>query len=210
MSPVIKVIKILPTFDHRWFTCDSLMQLLITSDQKLHEWFQEPRYSWAKRRRFYLLKFLDEPSSFNTSIHVETDVHFDFSKGISKFDDGNLKNRQTITHDERQWKNVYVRSRLHTRFFVRKSIMQTTRSHCLFFFWFCFFFFWRPEMLPSLYPKLWWSSHLQHCFFAVHPPESTEAVCPTSQKPPNQYHCRKERVKLIFSLTNRRYKKIIK
>lgn len=38
----------------------------------------------------YLFEFLDEPSSFNATLHVEADVHFDFSERVGQFDDGNL------------------------------------------------------------------------------------------------------------------------
>lgn len=43
----------------------------------------------------YLFEFLDELSSFNATFHIEADVHFDLSVGVSQFDDGNLGTHDT-------------------------------------------------------------------------------------------------------------------
>lgn len=39
----------------------------------------------------YLFELLDEPSSFNTTLHVEADVNLNLSEGVGQFNDGNLK-----------------------------------------------------------------------------------------------------------------------
>lgn len=41
--------------------------------------------------KFYLFEFFDKPGSFNATLHIKADVHFDFSEGVSQFDDGNLE-----------------------------------------------------------------------------------------------------------------------
>lgn len=38
----------------------------------------------------YLFEFFDQLGSFNTTLHIKADVHFDFCEGVSQFDDGNL------------------------------------------------------------------------------------------------------------------------
>lgn len=40
----------------------------------------------------YLFEFFDKLGRFNTTLHIKADVHFDLSKGVSQFDDGNLAN----------------------------------------------------------------------------------------------------------------------
>lgn len=45
--------------------------------------------------KLYLFEFLDEPSGFNATLHIEADVHFDLSEGVSQFDDGNLGTHMT-------------------------------------------------------------------------------------------------------------------
>lgn len=43
-----------------------------------------------KLHKFYLFEFFDKPGSFNTTLHIKADVHFDLGEGVSQFDDGNL------------------------------------------------------------------------------------------------------------------------
>lgn len=43
----------------------------------------------------YLFELLDEAGSFHATLHIETDVHFDLSEGVSQFDDGNLATQDT-------------------------------------------------------------------------------------------------------------------
>lgn len=55
----------------------------------------------------YLFEFFDKLGSFNTTLHIKADVHFDLSKGVSQFDDGNLATRDTssILSTIWQWRN---------------------------------------------------------------------------------------------------------
>lgn len=48
----------------------------------------------------YLFEFFDKLGSFNTTLHIKADVHFDLSKGVSQFDDGNLATRDTSSNTE--------------------------------------------------------------------------------------------------------------
>lgn len=51
---------------------------------------------WQKKRTeqtLYLFEFFDQLGSFNTTLHIKADVHFDFCEGVSQFDDGNLGTR---------------------------------------------------------------------------------------------------------------------
>lgn len=48
---------------------------------------------WQQKRNeqpLYLFEFFDQLGSFNTTLHIKADVHFDFCEGVSQFDDGNL------------------------------------------------------------------------------------------------------------------------
>lgn len=51
---------------------------------------------WQQKRTeqtLYLFEFFDQLGSFNTTLHIKADVHFDFCEGVSQFDDGNLGTR---------------------------------------------------------------------------------------------------------------------
>lgn len=53
--------------------------------------FVKTSKKYHKMQKLYLFEFFDKPGSFNTTLHIKADVHFDFSKGVSQFDDGNLR-----------------------------------------------------------------------------------------------------------------------
>lgn len=59
----------------------------------------------------YLFEFFDKLGSFNTTLHIKADVHFDLSKGVSQFDNGNLAKRDTssILSTIWQWRNFLLR-----------------------------------------------------------------------------------------------------
>lgn len=56
-----------------------------------------------KRRHsetWYLFELLDELGSFNPTLHIKADVHFDLCEGVGQFDDGNLGTRDTSANTE--------------------------------------------------------------------------------------------------------------
>lgn len=59
----------------------------------------------------YLFEFFDKLGSFNTTLHIKADVHFDLSKGVSQFDNGNLATCDTssILSTIWQWRNFLLR-----------------------------------------------------------------------------------------------------
>lgn len=44
----------------------------------------------------YFFEILDEPSSFDTTLHVEADINFNFCEGVGQLDDGNLSTQHTV------------------------------------------------------------------------------------------------------------------
>lgn len=54
----------------------------------------------TEKETLYLLEFFDKLGSFNTTLHIKADVHFDLSKGVSQFDDGNLGTCDTSVNSE--------------------------------------------------------------------------------------------------------------
>lgn len=55
------------------------------NNYKGRKFFKHPRL-----HKLYLFELFDKPGSFNPTLHVKADVHFDLSEGVSQFDDGNL------------------------------------------------------------------------------------------------------------------------
>ena len=49
-----------------------------------------------------LFEFLDEASSFHTTLYIEADVHFDLSERVCQFDDGNLKTHILHTSERKK------------------------------------------------------------------------------------------------------------
>lgn len=60
----------------------------------MHGGAEEELWECKKSFKLYLFVILDEPGSFDTIFHVEADVHFDVSDGVSQFDDGNLEHTE--------------------------------------------------------------------------------------------------------------------
>lgn len=75
MNPL--AIKLFKYFAYKsaspWLHCSVCVNDVLTEEQTL-----------------YLFEFFDQLGSFNTTLHIKADVHFDFCEGVSQLDDGNL------------------------------------------------------------------------------------------------------------------------